>query len=176
MARNANNPPAMPDDPPQDLSEACTALAREPRSYAKDNDVAQEAYRRALEMDRPSAVRDPIRYMWKIARNLVRDGARKRARDAAFTDSLSVALGSEHLAPDPERILAGRQELRQVLDVISNLPPRCREAFLLHRFQELSYANIARRMGISTSMVEKHIAEAMLRIKRSAEQRRGNGQ
>lgn len=176
MARSANHPPAMPDDPPQDLTTACVALAREPRSHAKDNDVAQETYKRALEMDRPNAVRDPIRYMWKIARNLVRDAARKRARDAIFTDSLSVALNSEHLAPDPERILAGRQELRQVLSAISKLPPRCREAFLLHRFQDLSYASIARRMGISTSMVEKHIAEAMLRIRRAPSERGGNGQ
>jgi RNA polymerase sigma-70 factor (ECF subfamily) len=61
-------------------------------------------------------------------------------------------------------VAQARQELARVAKALEGLPPRCRAAFELHRFGNLSYAQIAHRMGISISMVEKHVAEALLRL------------
>jgi RNA polymerase sigma-70 factor (ECF subfamily) len=151
------------------LTEACDTLARERRARSPEaDDVAQEACMRALEVRQPDNVRDPVRYLMRIARNLLVDRARKRVREAALIDSLSVVEFDSGVSADPERILAGKQELQRVLAAIAKLPPRCREAFVLHRFNGLSYAAVARRMGVSTSMVEKHIAEAILRLHRAS--------
>lgn len=157
------------------LMEACRALALRQKQRGKISadaeDVAQDACVRALGLAEPDAVREPVRYLLRIARNLFVDRQRRKSREAAIFHSLD---GIETRAPDasdPERILAGKQELQIVLAAIDSLPPRCREAFTLHRFHALSYAAIARRMGVGTGTVEKHIAEAMLRLTRSLRER-----
>jgi RNA polymerase sigma factor (sigma-70 family) len=154
------------------LAEACREMVLEARRRAARaphdaDDVAQDACVRALDVRSPHRVRDPLPYLFRIARNLVIDRRRRRVREAALSESLAVIEQRSGDSADPERILAGKQDLERVLRAIALLPPRCREAFTLHRFGGLSYAMIARRMGVSTSMVEKHIAEAMMKVTRA---------
>jgi RNA polymerase sigma-70 factor (ECF subfamily) len=154
------------------LAEACREIVtetrrRHSRGAADADDVAQDACVRALDLPAPQRVRDPLRYLFRVARNLVIDRRRRRVRDAALSESLAVIERGAKDPADPERILAGKQDLERVLVAIASLPPRCQEAFTLHRFGAMSYAAIARRMGVSTSMVEKHIAEAMVRVTRA---------
>lgn len=153
------------------LVEACRALVlkqRVARGFTTEReDVTQDACVKALEVEKPDSVREPLRYILRIARNLFLDGRRKEKRDAAFLVQLGVMPPSPTLSADPERLLAGKQELQRALAAIDDLPPRCREAFTLHRFEGLSYAAIARRMNVSNGTVEKHIAEAMLRVARA---------
>jgi RNA polymerase sigma-70 factor (ECF subfamily) len=153
------------------LEDACREIVaegrrRHSRGAVDADDVAQDACVHALDVQEPRSVRDPIRYLFRIARNLVIDRRRKRVREAVLSESLAV-IESGSTQADPERILAGKQDLKRVLAAIESLPPRCRQAFTLHRFSGLSYAAIARQMGVSTSMVEKHIAEAMVRVTRA---------
>jgi RNA polymerase sigma-70 factor (ECF subfamily) len=154
------------------LADACAEIVaegrrRNSRGAGDADDVAQDACVRVLDLQDPHGVRDPLRYLFRIARNLVIDRRRKRVREAVLSESLAVIEHGSNYPADPERILAGKQDLKRVLAAIESLPPRCKEAFTLHRFQGLSYAAIARRMSITTSMVEKHIAEAMLRLARA---------
>jgi RNA polymerase sigma-70 factor (ECF subfamily) len=64
----------------------------------------------------------------------------------------------------PERVLIGRQAVDRVAGALEALPPRARQAFLLHRFEELTYPVIAARMGISVKAVEALITRAMQRL------------
>jgi len=65
---------------------------------------------------------------------------------------------------DPERIIIGRQEYQRMIVALQKLPPRAKEAFIFHRFDELSYGAIARRMDISVVAVRKLISRAAERI------------
>src|SRR5262249_38974586 len=107
------------------------------------------------------------RYISRIARNLFIDKRRKEQRNTVFLDHLGMTNPAPALAADPERVLAGKQELQRALAAIDNLPPRCREAFTLHRFGGLSYTAIARRMNDRNETVEKPIAKAMLQTARA---------
>ena len=58
-----------------------------------------------------------------------------------------------------------------MLVAIRNLPPRTREAFALHRFEDMTYEAIARRLGISVSAIEQLISRASERLTAAMEER-----
>ena len=123
-------------------------------------DRVQDACLRMLEAGKAGPIRNEENYFKRVLRNLRIDGARRAARHASLPIDDTLADPQ----PGPDRAAQARQELVVVAKAIEALPPRCRHAFELHRFGNLSYAEIAQRMGISISMVEKHIAEAVLRL------------
>ena len=52
------------------------------------------------------------------------------------------------------------------------MPPRAAQAFILHRFEQLSYEEIARRMGVSVKAVEMNVRRTMERVMVLMEARR----
>lgn len=69
--------------------------------------------------------------------------------------------------PDAAQELAV-SELQQRIDAaIDQLPPKCRMVFILSRFDELSYAEIAAQLDISVKTVENQVSKA-LRLLREA--------
>jgi RNA polymerase sigma-70 factor (ECF subfamily) len=46
--------------------------------------------------------------------------------------------------------------------LIENMPPKCRESFVMNQIQGLDAATIARRLGITDSMVRKYVVRALL--------------
>lgn len=132
-------------------------------------DLAQESYARVLAAQQTGeAVHDPRALLYRTARNLVIDQHR-RSSIRAELETAAPAAGDEpaleHLpgprALEPETILASREGLAALVATIDQLPPRCREAFMLYKFDGLSYAQIAAQMGISTRTVEMQLQIAM---------------
>ncbi len=59
-------------------------------------------------------------------------------------------------------------ELQQQINrALEELPPKCREVFEMSRMQQLSYAEIAGKLEISTNTVENHIAKALKLLRNS---------
>lgn len=142
----------------QELLNFCWRSLRNREAAA---DLVQESYVRVLG---EQAVREPRALLYHTARNLLVDSHRRAAvRQHEELDALPDA--AHPTAPwhlQPEQALEQRQDWQACVAAIDALPPRCRDAFVLHVFEELPHAQIAARMGISVSMVEKHIARGML--------------
>lgn len=128
-------------------------------------DLAQESYARVLGLQHGGqAVLDGRALLYRTARNLVVDRHRRAAlrRHEALDELAEEEHPSAPPQSRPDEALASRQDVQACLAAIEALPPRCREAFVLHVFDELSQAQVAERMGISVSMVEKHVARGLL--------------
>lgn len=61
---------------------------------------------------------------------------------------------------EPDRILLGTQQVAQLVEALYDLLERMRAVFSLYHFEELSHKEIAKRLGIALSTVEKNIARA----------------
>ncbi|MDR1666170.1 MAG: RNA polymerase sigma-70 factor [Bacteroidales bacterium] len=57
---------------------------------------------------------------------------------------------------------------RQLMNAIERLPEQCKKIFKLHRFEDLTYAEIAARLQISVKTVEAQMGKA-LKLLRSAD-------
>lgn len=124
-------------------------------------DLLQELYLK-LQAAPDVEVREPRAYLYRLASNLMMDrwrsGTRAAARDGAWA---ALHQGAIDDAPSAEAVVAGRQRLAAVSAGLEGLPERTRTVFRLHKFEELSYAEVAARLGISRSSVEKHMMQAL---------------
>lgn len=151
-------------------------LARQVNDRDAAADLAQESYARVLAVQHSGqAIGDVRALLYRTARNLVIDQYRRaQVRQHEDLDGLSEAEhppAPQHL--QPEEALASLQAIRAYVAAIETLPPRCREAFVLHVFEGCSHAQVAKRMGISASMVEKHVVRGMVACKLCARQIQG---
>ena len=117
-------------------------------------DLAQDTFVRLSAADL-GQIRKPASFLFTTALNLLRDRARSsQVRNAA----LSMPAEEAQLvcpAPHAERILEGEQRLRALEQALLELSPKCRAVFVLFHFDELTQREIADRLRISVSMVEK---------------------
>ncbi|MDP9899789.1 RNA polymerase sigma factor [Variovorax ginsengisoli] len=143
-------------------------LARSVRDRETAAELAQESFARVYAAQREgTTVRDARALLYKIARNLVTDGHRRaqahgQPAPCDISDdsaSFDAQAGSESLEPDVA--LASRQRFEAIASVVDTLPPRCREAFMLVKFDGLTHAETAARMGIAVKTVEMQVQIAL---------------
>jgi RNA polymerase sigma-70 factor (ECF subfamily) len=127
-------------------------------------DLVQEVFTRLAGRSDAPRLENREAYIFQTAANLLRDRARRDiSRAAAFREFAENSRGSfEEISP--ERVLQGKQGLADLQRALLELPERTRAIFVLHRFEELKYSEIARRLGISVSSVEKHMMDALRHV------------
>lgn len=134
-------------------------------------DLVQTTFLRVLGLGtaRLSKLDQPQAYLTRVASNLMRDHAKSACRRS---EALHVTVEACELSTgDPHARLEARDMLRRVDAALERLPERTREIFMAHRFEDLSYPQIAERMAVSIKTVEKHISLALKELHRSLEPR-----
>jgi RNA polymerase sigma-70 factor (ECF subfamily) len=129
-------------------------------------ELAQEAFLRvyrARSSYEPSA--KFTTWLYRIAMNLalnaLRDGRLKRLHQSVDDDPADgVPLQLADTRPDREQELLARARLAAVREAIAGLPAKQRAAVLMHKYDEMDYAQIAKVLGCSVSAVKSLLFRA----------------
>ena len=141
-------------------------LARRTGSDAAAEDLVQDLWLKLQVSSSANAeIRNPMGYLFRAAANAAFDWHRREAAPANdLAGEAGVCIADE--APSPECEAQGRQAGALIQAAIAQLPPKCREAFLLCRVEGLTMREAGRRMGVSERTVENHLAKATVLCRR----------
>ena len=159
------------------VAESYTAYHRQLRSFfqrtvsdIEADDLLQELYIRLIRQVDRAPPTNCKGFLFSAAANLLRDRWRRRAvRKLDQMESLDGFGGNfkdaeEH---DPSLWIEQIEQLELLDRALARVSEKAASAFLCHRVEKCSYADIAVRMGVSVSMVEKYISSALAELRES---------
>jgi RNA polymerase sigma-70 factor (ECF subfamily) len=138
------------------------------RHVSRDDvaDIVQETYCRVLKSRDVETIEHPKAFLFQVANNVVRNAAKHR-RSGMEDDAVDIeSVEADDERPSPYRRLKGEQELAIVRAALEELAPKCREVFVLNRFENLSYSEIAAELDLSVSMIEKYVSQALSHLRK----------
>lgn len=127
-------------------------------------DLVQDIFLALPHVRRDPPIRNPKGFLFRMASNLAINLNIQEARRAALRAEQADILWSAVEEITPERKLLGEEALAALNYAISDLPERTREILAWRRLDGATNVEIARRLGISTTAVEKHLRKAMAHL------------
>ncbi len=122
-------------------------------------DLVQEVFSRLARQDL-ATIENVQGYIFRIAANVLRDRAR-RANVRGMVVRAPEGFDIEDEGGfTPERILQGQEAIQMMVSALYELPEMVRMVFSQYHFDGVAQVDISRRLGLSLSTVEKHMAKA----------------
>lgn len=142
-------------------------LLRYGRAIAADvgdvEDIVQETWLRFHRAKPGQRLVEPRGFLFRIMRNLVMDGHRRRRTERRLFagDGVDAAATVPSDEPTAQARIEAASELAAIRAAIDGLPRRTREAFLLHRVHGMKLVDIAARLGISKSLTQQLVVDGL---------------
>jgi RNA polymerase sigma-70 factor (ECF subfamily) len=136
-------------------------LLRARLGFEDVDDVLQESYCRLSGLTSVAHIQDPRSYFFQVARHVALEQVRRASVVRIDCVEEIEKLGFASDLPSPERVLAGREELRRIRALIDTLPARCRQVFELRKIQGLSQREVSRIMDVPEHTVENESAKGL---------------
>lgn len=137
-----------------------TRIIKDP---GRAEDLVQEAFLRLRAASSTTRLEEPVAYLYRIVRNLALDLQRhltfEGRHEVAGADDLAARIAEA--VPSPEAAAAAREEFRNLLKALDELPPRIRIALEMHRLGGFKLREIAAHLGISISTAQALVAEGI---------------
>jgi RNA polymerase sigma factor (sigma-70 family) len=124
-------------------------------------DIAQDLY---LKLPRVAeqfpSTDDARRYLVRMAANAALDHQRTEGRRAELLAGAQDLF--DGVEASPEELTVSRDEIGQLEAALRELPAKCRDVLYLSRVEGMTHAEIAARLGVSKSLVDKYAVRALL--------------
>src|SRR5688572_11374300 len=132
------------------------------RAQQDIEDVAQEAYLRAYMAEQRESIEQPKAFLFRVAKNLALTRLTRKSRQITdYIEDAGDSVVMETAAASDEELEA-QQCFGMYCEAVAALPEKCRQVFLLRKVHGLGHKEIAERMGLSVSSVEKYLREGIL--------------
>lgn len=139
-----------------------TFIRRRVRTGSDASDLTQEVYLRFLRADRDELIRNPEAYLFTVAVNLLREQSVLERRWSKAVDAAEPptdpALVNFHT---PEEEVDREARIARLTDLIEALPPKLQAVLILQYRDELTYQQIAQRIGVTTHTVKKYVMQGL---------------
>lgn len=125
-------------------------------------DILQEAFVRSFEAESRQTIRDARAFLMRTARNLALDHVSRAAYRT--TGPLNPADEEQYVdgAAPPDAQVDAERRFIMFCQAVGSLPEQCRRVFVLHKVYGMSHEEIASKLGIAPSTIQKHIAKGLL--------------
>ncbi len=135
-------------------------LARSLGSRDLADEVLHETYLRLHRSDVVGVIQKPESYIFRTALNIATDKQREASRRASLAEILTVTRLADD-TPDLSREMEARLQVEVLKLALAELPPRRRAILIAARVEGISHDDIARRLGLSRTMVQKELRRAI---------------
>lgn len=139
-------------------------LRRRPVAGLDVDDIVQEVYTRLVALHSVDHIDNPRTYAFQVASSVMINHIRRLKVVAIDSVASFEHLEAADDVASPERVVVDRDELRRLEKTLASLPQRVAEVFRLRRIEGFSQRDVAQRLGLSESTVEKHMARGALLV------------
>lgn len=136
-------------------------------------DVVQETYLRAHIEEQKKGIDHPKAFLFRVAKNVaLKKLSRKSRQITDYIEDLASPVVTETEASIDEHLEA-EELLGLYCEAVTTLPPKCREVFLLRKVHGLAHKEIAERMNLSASSIDKYLRRGILACEAFVREREG---
>lgn len=129
------------------------------------NDLVQETFIKVWTKRSDIQTETVKSLLYTIANNLLMNhfNHEKVVREHQKSSTLEISSNST----SPQFQMEEAEFEKKLNKVIEDLPPDCREVFLMNRIDKLKYAEIAERLNLSVKAIEKRMSKTLSIIRES---------
>lgn len=122
-------------------------------------DMAAETFAQVVAAPNPEGIHQPRALLTTIAKRLIYASWRRRDLERAYLEALAQQPLSYE--PSAEEQAQALQALNALDNILDGLSPMGRSAFLYSQLDNLTYAEIGARLGISAPRVHQYVVRAL---------------